>query len=589
MTGTESLYLDVGGHSVAAIFHPAQGSGRGTSVLICPPWGWDEVASYRTRRAWAEQLAAAGFPTLRFDLPATGDSSGSPSDPDLLDAWVEAIGRLAAWFETPSVAALGLGIGGLLARESIARGASIDQLVLWGAPAKGKAWIREVRAFSRLQPWSDGDRLPEGAIEAGGFVLSPATRSSITELDPGTDATGLRRALLLERDGVAVDAELLAGYEGAGAEVTAAAGEGWAEMVSHPERTRLPRSVVATVEDWLGQGAGAVPAETGAFAAAVPSRELSLQRGERELVETAWAHRLGFGEVRGVLTRPRGSDSGSDACAVFFNAGAIRHIGPNRLWVEAAREIAASGCSALRVDLEAIGESDGDQERLRDDNRFFDARYPTQARAVLEALSDAEVGRRFLLTGLCAGAFWSFDAAVANSRARSLVLLNSGALKGSSEVMTDRELRALSRFLEPAWWRALFAGEHRVSGAGVVVRLLYRKAAGLCRKLVSVLRRQREPAATVDAALDELRSLETRVTLAFSAGEALQAELESEGLLARLPGWPNVALVELPGGDHSLRPLVAQAATRELLEREALRLATEGRSGTRPSSHVAAR
>ena len=37
------------------------------------------MCSYRSRREWAERLALAGYPTLRFDLPGSGDSAGAPS------------------------------------------------------------------------------------------------------------------------------------------------------------------------------------------------------------------------------------------------------------------------------------------------------------------------------------------------------------------------------------------------------------------------------------------------------------------------------------------------------------------------------
>ena len=43
--------------------------------------------------------------------------------------------------------------------------------------------------------------------------------------------------------------------------------------------------------------------------------------------------------------------------AVLLNAGLIHHIGPNRIYVKLARQIAALGIVALRFDLSGIGDS----------------------------------------------------------------------------------------------------------------------------------------------------------------------------------------------------------------------------------------
>ena len=82
----------------------ADGRGSKTAVLICPPWGWDEVASYRSRRAWAEHLAERGHPTLRIDFPGSGDSAGSPADPGRVEAWTAAVIAATTWLadSTPS-------------------------------------------------------------------------------------------------------------------------------------------------------------------------------------------------------------------------------------------------------------------------------------------------------------------------------------------------------------------------------------------------------------------------------------------------------------------------------------------------------
>jgi hypothetical protein len=91
------LYLDLPSGPVFAVYHaPSADAAPATAVLLCPPWGWNDVTSYRARRAWAEHLADGGHPTLRFDFPGTGDRPACPR-PGRLAAWTEATAAAAAW------------------------------------------------------------------------------------------------------------------------------------------------------------------------------------------------------------------------------------------------------------------------------------------------------------------------------------------------------------------------------------------------------------------------------------------------------------------------------------------------------------
>ena len=293
----------------------------------------------------------------------------------------------------------------MLACRAAEAGAPIDGLVLWASPARGRDLTRQLKAFARLEASQvfeglpDPPAPPEGELEVGGFVLTAETQAELGGVDLSALALphGLPRgALLLERDGIAADERLRNALEGQGVTVAVRPGDGYGEMTSHPQQSQVPESVVSEVLAWLAGGeqrAGTPAAQAPQRSPSILSRWRSRSRcgpATAEIVETPLTIPQDFGDLSGILTTPR--DGGSPLCLVMLNAGAIRRIGPNRMWVEAARRWAERGVSSLRLDVEAIGEADGAVSPYADDNALYvDALIP-QVQAAIAVLAAARRG-----------------------------------------------------------------------------------------------------------------------------------------------------------------------------------------------------
>ncbi|MBS1882621.1 MAG: hypothetical protein JSS97_06655 [Actinobacteria bacterium] len=573
-----SFYLHAGPERVLAHFEPADPAARpGSAVLICPPWGWEETASYRVRRTWAQKLAADGHPTLRFDLPGTGDSTGGPAAAGRVERWVETVAVAAARAREQGgrgrVAAIGLGIGGLLALVAAGRGAEIEDFVLWGSPAAGRRFVRETEAFARMQAWGvgrgDESPLPDGWIDAGGFVLSAETIAELKGLVPEFDAPRRGcRALVLDRDGTGSDPKLTALLESAGFETTVEGGQGWGQMTVHPETARLPQAATARVGEWLDAAAPAAGDGGGATAASSVDADACLQGPEfaEEPLRLPGPH----GSLFGVLAEPLGSPRAA-ICAVFLNAGAIRHIGPSRIWVENARRWAARGVPSLRVDLDGIGEADGEEIQAGGVAGYYSEVYRKQVVGVLDELEARGVADRFVLLGLCSGAFWSLQVAGDDPRVRAVVMLNAGALVWEDELQEVRRVSLLTKALRRrSSWGKLLRGEVNLwEKLKLAARLLPRRCLQLLRSVLSRAGAGGEALPTrrrqIAALLDRVAERDLPVAMAFCVNEHVLDELRREGLVG-LSDWPNVEMSTLVGEDHALGPIGAQASAGEVID-----------------------
>jgi alpha-beta hydrolase superfamily lysophospholipase len=592
------LYIDTPAGPVSGFLHPAAADraeeGK-AAVLFCAPWGWNEAVSYRSRRTWAEALAAEGHPVLRFDLPAVGDSSGSPSDPGLLGRWIEAVaaagGYLAGVAPGREIAALGMEIGGLLALEAARQGAPIEALAMWAPPRDGRGFVRATRAFSRMQRWSggpDGDSpLPEGWMEAAGFVLSAETVAALGELKPIEEAppAGLRRVLVLGRDEMAPEQALADHLAAGGAEVEVAPGPGWEGMVTHPGYAVPPPPTMERFSRWLADGpAPGDPGGERLDAVDDASGEMTIAVGDAGVREAPLEGLAA--QTFGVLSEPvAGTDS--DECVVFLNAGAIRHTGPNRVWVDSARELAAAGVRSVRLDLAGIGEGEGESARFAEISEFYDPAFGEQIEAAMTTIEASGPARRFTVIGLCSGGYWSFRIGIDDRRVERIIPLNPGAFRWRHSLVMEQDGKGLSMLTEGRLWRKLLRGEFDLKKIRAFALLAVRRVGEKLRSLLGsgageAEESRREP--KLEADLDALRESGTEVVIAFSTDERPAVELRRSGIVAEIGRWPNTSLVDLPGVDHAIASTSAQAAARELIRS---RILGERGRGTAPSSRTA--
>jgi pimeloyl-ACP methyl ester carboxylesterase len=538
-----------------AVLHRPDGVPAGAAVLFVAPFGWDDVGSYRSRRAWAESLRAAGHPVLRFDLPGTGDSAGGPYDADLVPRWVEAVGDAARFLRDATgmdrVAAIAIGLGGLLTLAAAEAGAPIDEAVLWGTPASGRAVVRELRAFARMGAARPGGPEPDGAVVANGFPLTKQTADAVGAL--GVPAGVLGRALLLGRDGVAPDPALAA----AARETETGPGDGYGAFLTEPQRSVPPAGVMDQVARWLS-----------------PARQV--REPNADLAESAGNERVvDVDGLAGVLTEPEGEVR---ATVVLLNAGAIRRVGPNRMWVDGARRWAADGVRTLRVDLSHIGDAAGADVWSSGNAQFYEPSYRDEITTLLDRLG----GRSVLLAGLCSGAYWSFHAGQDDPRVRSVVLLNPLALTYDPFWETVRESRVLARAWRGPAWRRLLRGETALANVASVLRAVAVRAVTAPVRLPGRLRAaraaRRAGGDAVDLGFARLRDQGVRTTVVFTTAEPLRDDFARTGRLDRLKALPNVALrlLDTPPDVHTLQPLRVQAAVAAILDAEVAAVVGEG-------------
>ncbi|WIE66412.1 alpha/beta fold hydrolase [Curtobacterium sp. MCLR17_036] len=345
-------------------------------VVICPPLGQEGVIAYRTLRLLADRLEARGIASVRYDPSGRGDSTPD-TDPD---AQVRSARRAAAVLRTTGVrqvAFVGLASAALVAA---AAAGDADGLVVWDAPASGRAWLRRQRALATLTIGEDRvvdatesligmDVTTDEAAVIGALAFAPRTGPTVALVRPGSRAP---RALgTVPTTEVVGSAELLDGTS---------------------VQARIPGAAVDAAVAWLDAWA---PDDHVVVTPPALDEVLDVDGRVSERIV-----RMGPQGLFAVETVSSAQHHDAPV-VVLHNGGAEHHVGATDYQVDLARALARDGARVVRVDRRATGESTGVHEDER--SFLFAGEWLEDQSAVVAALGTP--ADRLVLVGMCAGAW----------------------------------------------------------------------------------------------------------------------------------------------------------------------------------------
>lgn len=454
----------------------------GHGVVLCPPIGYEQLHAHRSLRHLADALARERLSVLRFDYHGTGDSPGSDDDPERVPTWLANIKQACAWMRQEHgchmVSLLGLRMGATLAALAAAEDERIERLVLWAPVVKGSQYVREMKAIVGASPLAaQMARDGSGAVQAAGFVLTPATCDELATIDLQGITPRASHVLLISRDEVAADRKLAERWSGSGLDVERRIASGYAEMMTEPHFARVPMQAIGMIAQWLGR------ADNPGFAenqASVPSFAPGTPAADITAPATSLREELCCIQERphlfGILTERSQGEMGDRPLILLLNAGSSYRIGPGRLYVRLARELAAKGFRCLRFDINGLGDSVA--SNALDENDPYSATAFHDLETVLAFSRDRLGARQVVALGLCSGAYATFQAAVQspNKLLVESILINpltffwadGMSLEASSQVNLSTWLLYLQAATKLSNWKKLLGGKSRLGLLGTL-------------------------------------------------------------------------------------------------------------------------
>lgn len=426
----QPLYFGADGHRLFGWLHrPAAAERRDLALVLCNPFGFEEVCAHRALRDMARSAADAGIAALRFDYPDSGHSCDVGEDGvDLWPLWADsvrqAIDAVRRATGASRVALLGVRLGALLAAAAAQDRDDVYGLVLVAPVVRGRAYLRELSLLGATGAGAAAAGAASDGIESAGFAMSGATCRSLSGVDLKALAlpAGLR-VRVVERDDLPDPTDVATALARAGADARSERWPGYAAMSADPQRAVTPTAIVAGLVGALGDWSRE-PARSSVTRLALAADVGSMLLGGPAAgwVETPVMIDTGDGgHLFAVACRPAGPSAPGPA-VLMLNAGAVHAAGPNRLWVRLARRWAGRGVTSLRLDLSGIGDSP--PRRGEPDNVVYSRSAMADVAAALDWLRSHEGATACHVMGLCSGAYHSFRAATTGLPVASALMIN---------------------------------------------------------------------------------------------------------------------------------------------------------------------
>jgi pimeloyl-ACP methyl ester carboxylesterase len=169
---------------------------RDCAVVLCYPAGQEYIRAHRSYRQLALQLSQLGFPVLRFDFYACGDSDGECSEGTLRE-WFNNIGSAMAEMRRRcgllKLCLVGLRLGGTLSLTVGAERGDIQRMVLWDPVVSGMSYLEELTALHQERVRHSLGTATNGATRDGpaellGFPITARMLADLQKIEISTIA-----------------------------------------------------------------------------------------------------------------------------------------------------------------------------------------------------------------------------------------------------------------------------------------------------------------------------------------------------------------------------------------------------------------
>jgi hypothetical protein len=250
---------------------------------------------------------------------------------------------------------------------------------------------------------------------------------------------------------------------------------------------------------------------------------------------------------------------------VILNTGANPRMGTHRFGVTLSRQLAARGVGTLRMDIAGLGDSPAPEGRR--ENEIYADYSASDARAAMDVLERSAYSE-FVLMGVCSGGYVSFHAALSDTRACGVVMMNPLTFDWEPgrevERNSDRAegFRSMhyyrQRALRGDTWKRLVRGEIDVRGIALVVARQVAERAVVAARLRKTTELTRKFAT--------LAHRGTKVLLVFNGDEPMIDGVNQQfGALTPWLREHGLSIEVIDGADHVFVPIWSQDRVAKLV------------------------
>ena len=475
------LYFSSEGDSVLGVYHPAQNTAEKNSpnaVVICPPFGHEGIRAHKCLLSLANRLAKTGTHVLRFAYRGTDDSALWSDEISSLKDWhrdiVSAKEHLMRQSGCSTVMLIGLRLGANLALQVASQSEDVHSIVLWEPIENGVEYLESLRTNQKEMVDLWHRRLQNLDTEEIEELFSTRyQRSLLAEIEQiRLETRGLRQPTLIvsaanpslpRQQSPVLQNQAGIFRDEMERRTESSEPNGWKQLEQLEEVWWRPQSVNLVASEvqemfrrvesfgWHRDYAFASQsrnASVGGIATAeFPTwspRFTDEHDAEHDLAQSEKVVQFGDGKrLSGVLSEPLHRPPNSPVM-IMLNAGIVHRVGPFRLHVNLARVLSKQGFASLRIDLSGLGDS-----RPRTGKQTKDERVLQDVSEAMQYLQNEGFGNRFVLFGLCSGAYQAHQVAVSDSRVAGAVFQDGIVFRRLGYYARHH----LLRLFRPRFWR----------------------------------------------------------------------------------------------------------------------------------------